>query len=115
MVEIRLSAQIEERGQDKYGVPATSVRAYVERAIRELGLDNNWVDDTDSAMYAWRLSHQPGNAKVAGEVLQMQDASLSELARVMADADPTVKRRIETDPRYIIILAQPQPSESERR
>ena len=100
MSEIKLAKEIEDKGRDKYLIPAEHVREYVSRAVTELGVDNNFVNDTDSTMYAWRLSHQKENETVAREVLGMQFASLSELARAMADADETIVSRIQNDPRY---------------
>jgi hypothetical protein len=100
--EVRLASQIETAGRDKYGKPSDNVRTYVHRAIEQLGVDNALVNDTDSAMYAWRLSHQTENLDVARQMLNMQGASLSELARAMADADPSVRHQIESDPKYRI-------------
>lgn len=100
--EVKLAAEIEASGKDKYGTPAEDVRKYVARAIAELDVDNTFVNDTDSTMYAWRLSHQPENVIVAQEVLKMSGASLSQLARAMADADEQTRQRIERDERYYI-------------
>ena len=102
MNAVRLKPEIEERGKDKYVTPVNDVRKYVARALKELGLDNDLVDDSDSAMLAWRLSHQPENVQVAQEVLNMPGASLSELARAMANADQETRARIENDDRYYI-------------
>ena len=103
MADVILSREIEERGKDKYGTPAASVRVYVARAITELGRNNGLVNDMESAMYAWRLPYQEGNVDAAREILKMQDANLSELARAMADADETTRNQIENDPRYHIL------------
>lgn len=95
-----LAPGIEENGRDVYGKPKEHVREYVRRAIEELGVDNNLVNDTDSTMYAWRLSYESGNVLVAQEVLNMRGATLSQLARAMADTDEKTKTKIQKDGRY---------------
>ncbi len=90
----------EEPQRNEYGVPMSDVRIYVDRAVRELGLDPSLVNDMDRAGYAWRLSHHSQNIAVAQRILGMPNASLSELAQTMADAGKEVRRQIEHDPEY---------------
>ena len=100
-MKIQSPGEAEKPQQDKYGTPMADVQIYVNRAVRKLGVDPSLVNDADSAMYAWRLNHQPKNVEVAQRILKMPDASLSQLARAMADTNPrTVVRQIENDPEY---------------
>jgi len=82
--------------------PQEDITIYVDRAVRELGVDPSLVNDMDSAMYAWRLGYQLKNVAVARKVFGTPDASLSQLARAMADAEEEVLRNIEHDPDYYI-------------
>mgnify|MGYP001610274099 CR=1 FL=1 len=52
----------EETG--KYLVPLKDIKTYVDRAVKELNLDPHLVNDMDSAMYAWRLHHNPKNPEI---------------------------------------------------
>ncbi|QQS15410.1 MAG: hypothetical protein IPK84_03500 [Candidatus Moraniibacteriota bacterium] len=83
-----------------YAVPAEDIKKYVDQAIAQLGLDPVFVDDMDSAMYAHHLVYHSENASVAREVFNMPEASISELARKMADADGETITKIEKDERY---------------
>ena len=108
-MEIKNPEESEQPQRDKYGIPMANVQVYVDRAVRELGVDPSLVNDTDSTMFAWHLDYQVKNVEVARRLLNMPDASLSQLARAMADANSEVTRQIETDPDYYI----PPPAQTE--
>ena len=68
--------------------------------VRKLNLDAKLITDMDSAMYAHRLSFHPDNINVARSALGLGSASLSQIARAMADAGLEEASRIEHDPSY---------------
>jgi len=80
----------------------TQDERYIARAVSELGLDESIVNDVKSARYAWGLNSKESNVAVARRVLDKSEASLSELARAMADSNDSTLKEIETDPEYDI-------------
>lgn len=85
----------------RYGVPVKDIERYVARAISELHLDPAFINDMDSAMYAWRLSYNDGNLKIARACLNMPSASLSEIARAMANNEEACSK-IEGNSEYTL-------------
>jgi len=95
-----IGKMMEPIARGKYLVPLEDIKTYVEVAVRKLNLDAKLITDMDSAMYAHRLSFHPDNINVARSALGLGSASLSQIARAMADAGLEEASRIEHDPSY---------------